>query len=128
MDNRISLPIKVKELFVQEFGPAEGPKEDFECKECTRCCETIGKEVVLTLPDIHRLSKHFGQTMPETFEQHLQLHGAPMFMVHQFLPDTQGDVPLAIQIPMPCKFLHENYQEGRRENCTVNAEKPTICL
>jgi len=126
--SRVNLPRKVRDYLAQELGPTEGPPQEFECGYCTRCCETVGKEVMLTLPEIHRLSQHFGQTMAEIFREKLHVYGAPMLLHGKFNPIPPETVPVAIQVQMPCAFLNPDYREDRANNCTINDVKPGMCL
>ncbi len=125
---RVNVPGIVRAYLAQEIGPTEGPAQEFECGYCTRCCETMGKEVILTLPEAHRLSQHFGQTMAETFRDKLHAYGVPLVLHKMFGSLPEEGAPIAIQLQMPCTFLHESHRENRRNNCTINDFKPNMCL
>ncbi len=118
MGEKLYLPYRSRKA-LEGIGVSDGQKTEFECGNCTKCCETYGNPIIVTLPDIYRLSHHLGISMSDFFEQYLQVAGASMASWHMFKPYPDDHAPLSIEMDMPCSLLHHNYQENRGNNCTV---------
>lgn len=118
MNEKLYLPYHSRNA-LERMGVIDGQKSEFECGVCTKCCETFGNPVFVTLPDIHRLSKHLGISMNDFFERYLQVGGASIASWHMFKPYPNNCAPLSVEMDMPCTLLHKNYREDRGNNCTV---------
>lgn len=118
MAEKLYLPYRSRRA-LENIGVVDEQKSEFECGVCTKCCETYGSPILVTLPDIYRLSKHLGITMNDFFEQYLQIGGASIASWYMFKPYPNNCAPLSIEMDMPCTLLHENYRDDRGKNCTV---------
>lgn len=85
---------------------------EFQCKQCGKCCRNR-EDVLLTGPDIYRVSKELGMTPKEFIAKYCEI----------YIGDTSR-IPICRLKPVGsdkhCPLLTSNH-------CSVHRAKPTVC-
>lgn len=127
MGNQLYLPQSVHTLLANIYHNKHTQLQKFDCGTCTKCCETAGLEIIVTLPDIFRVSRHYGKHMEEIFDMYFTITATNFEQFDRFRPFPDDCAPLSLQIEPPCVFLDKDYKKGRKKNCTINDVKFSGC-